>query len=693
MRTTFTGRPAGALASRLRGIEGLLWAVVALGALGGLIGLAVRHRAEQANRRVELTVDLLEVRNLAMAARSDLADVLRSLREAGVTSAGIMEDTLTTLETEGKIRSERDGIATTVQVYSRPLLERIEAALSARGVRTHWDDIQPVAGQRTFTAFVAATASPDPNENRAPRSVFFVPEEYDILRPMGVAMPPDLVRLVRDVGLLPVARISTFPGGRGESYERVLREAMKAGARTVVFEGVEVFGFRGGHREAAEAFRKAGVLYGQVEFGKQRGDARLAHALDGEFVRVHSISEGEMRQLAVPDAIERYVRAARERNIRLCYLRLPGTTGADPVASTTAYVRRVVSGLRDVGLDVGPARPHRPLRAPIAGVLLAALGTAGVCALLVRRAVGASDQATLGTLVGSAVVVLALALSGEQGRQMAALLAAVAYPTLACLRRGALEGDTPAPEPSFRQPPPIRSIGVAAGWLAAATGLSILGGLAVVGLLATRAYMMKIEQFVGVKLAHVAPIALIGALAVVGLPRVGLAFAEERDRLKAHALAFLRSQVRVGVLIAALAAVVGLALVVMRTGNDPGVGVSGLELRIRSLLDLLLPVRPRTKEFLIGHPALLLGAVLLLRGRPAWGKPLFVLGVLGQVSVVNTFCHLHTPVMLSMVRALTGVVLGGLLGAGVAALLLAPQQMRRRGRGVRPEPAQASEAP
>lgn len=690
MRIASPGRHAGALASRLRGLDGILWALIALGAIGGLIGFATRYRAEQANRRVELTIDLLEARNLALAARADVADALRALRAAGVTSVGVAEDTLTSLETEGKIRAERDGIGTTVQVYSRPLLERIGAALAARGVRTYWDEIDPVAENRTFTAFVAATASPDPSENRGARSVFYVPEDYAILRPLGVALSPDLVKIVREAGLLTVARVSTFPGGRAETYRRVLAEAKRAGAGTVVFQGVEVFGFRGAHRDAAEAFRSTGVRYGQVEFGKQKGDDRLGEALDGAFLRVHSIAEGEMSQLSESDAIERYVKAARERNIRLCYLRLPGTAGADPMGSACDYIRRIVRGLRAGGLDVGPARHYPPVRAPAAASVLAALGAAAVCALIARRALAATDRASIVVLASASALCVALALAGETGRKLVALLAALAYPTLACLRREALEGDLPAPEPSFRLPPMRRSIGAAAGWLASATGLSLLGGLAVVGLLATRAYMMKTEQFMGIKLAHVLPIALIGAAAVCGLPRAGLPFAEERARMRERAAAFFGSPARVGVLVAALAAAAALALVVMRTGNEPGVGVSGIELRFRSLLDLLLPARPRTKEFLVGHPALLLGAVLILRGRPDWGKPLFVLGVLGQVSVVNTFCHIHTPVMLSLMRALTGAVVGGLIGAAVAALALGPRSVRRRGRGARavavPEP-------
>jgi hypothetical protein len=81
-----------------------------------------------------------------------------------------------------------------------------------------------------------------------------------------------------------------------------------------------------------------------------------------------------------------------------------------------------------------------------------------------------------------------------------------------------------------------------------------------------------------------------------------------------------------------------------------GIGVSGLEMTIRGLLDRLLPARPRFQEFLIGHPALILS---LYCG--SWSACLGIsaaaVGAIGQVSLLNTFCHLHTPLAASLWRA------------------------------------------
>jgi hypothetical protein len=42
--------------------------------------------------------------------------------------------------------------------------------------------------------------------------------------------------------------------------------------------------------------------------------------------------------------------------------------------------------------------------------------------------------------------------------------------------------------------------------------------------------------------------------------------------------------------------------------------------------------------------------------------PIFVVGVIGQVSILNTFCHTHTPLHLSLIRDVTGLVFGTVLG-------------------------------
>jgi len=116
---------------------------------------------------------------------------------------------------------------------------------------------------------------------------------------------------------------------------------------------------------------------------------------------------------------------------------------------------------------------------------------------------------------------------------------------------------------------------------------------------------------------------------------------------------------------AALAIAAAAIFLVLRTGNDPLIRPSASALGMRDRLEELLIARPRTKEFLLGHPALMLGVALAMRGMGGWAALLLIAGAVGQVSITNTFCHLHSPLWLSLLRVINGCWLGLLIGSVV----------------------------
>ena len=107
-----------------------------------------------------------------------------------------------------------------------------------------------------------------------------------------------------------------------------------------------------------------------------------------------------------------------------------------------------------------------------------------------------------------------------------------------------------------------------------------------------------------------------------------------------------------------------------RSGHTGGVAVAGIELKLRAVLEELMYARPRNKEFMIGHPAFFLAAYAAYKGAPRlWQFALVCGAVIGQGSLVQTFCHMRTPVIMSFVRALDGYAVGIVFGAiGVLAM-------------------------
>ena len=98
---------------------------------------------------------------------------------------------------------------------------------------------------------------------------------------------------------------------------------------------------------------------------------------------------------------------------------------------------------------------------------------------------------------------------------------------------------------------------------------------------------------------------------------------------------------------------------VSRSGN--GGNASEFELEIRAFMEKILYVRPRTKEFLIGYPALFISYYLYNKNKKI-SQYILILGSIATMSTVNTFTHLHTPFLYSLLRTMYGVAFGAIIG-------------------------------
>ena len=186
------------------------------------------------------------------------------------------------------------------------------------------------------------------------------------------------------------------------------------------------------------------------------------------------------------------------------------------------------------------------------------------------------------------------------------------------------------------------------------TVISLIGAIFVVGLLSTREYMTAIGVFSGIKVSQMLPLVVLMMF-----------YWYQTNRLHGYdsnvvvmIRDLLKKPVSVGVLLVLAAAAGVLLLYMLRSGND-AVTVSSWEKAFRSFLDTTLQVRPRTKEFMFAHPLMLLA---LYFGYKNYLWPAVVLGSIGQVSLVNTFEHLHTPLDVSLLRTANGLLLGIIIG-------------------------------
>jgi len=668
----------------LRGISGILTGLIVLGVLAGLVAAAKRFHVESHNRKVEIALEWQEVSQLAQATGRPIPEILGKFREQGVSTLVLQEETLTTMEQSGALHPERKAqtngvMATSVPLASTELLLRIQAALTARSLKTFTTPLAPPG----ITPTVFVVPFEDLSRPDIKHFDLVVPMDYATLRTLGLGLPLEGVTAANSAGLRIAGRIGNFPGVSESSAQKVVQALVDQGASTVIFSGEEALGYRGLEKQVANLFRSPDappvphkedeiplsplpITYGAVEFGKQKGDEKLSAALHGDFVRVHSIQAAEMGQVDENEAVERFEKAARERNIRFCYVRLLTFAGKDPVEDNVKFLNKIRAGMRRgsalTGGDLSFGEAHRYEETGVPTILFAILGLSVAAGLvwMLKTALPLPDaKAGLILVVGGLLCALLAWKLDETGRKLVALLAGIVFPTVACLRT--------FPRRNAGKPlPPNACLSHAVKGIVLASGITAIGIIHVVGLLATRPFMVHASQFLGIKAQHAVPLLLVALVAVAG----GATLPEETwTRWKTRAgdqfRAAMQEPARFGLLIVGIIALAAIVLVVARTGNDAGVGVSGAELKGRAILDRILPVRPRTKEFLVGHPLFILGLAWWWRGRRRLGLPCLVFGSLGQVSLLNTFCHIHTPLVISAWRDGIGLVLGVLLGAAI----------------------------
>jgi hypothetical protein len=630
--------------------------LVGLGLAASLVSAARRWKIETRNRSVEITLDFSQVQNVAAAEGKPLQDVLQRFHDAGVTSIAIQEDTVGSLEEGHRIdvMAVRNPNRVNLAVTGADEARRVEAALRAklRGGFT-------VDDADKSDAFLQVNAP------------------YAVVRGLGVGLDPKTVAEVRESGLGVVGRVANYNGVRPEGIVWTLQGLKKNGVHTVIFAGDEMLGYKAyladaaetpGQASTASALHAAGLNVGIVEFGKMKGDAILTKAAAPNVVRVHTVTNAEMATADIPSNIQRFLLAARERNIRLLYVRL-FPDEPDVLETNAKYIESIVAGLDRGDLLTGPAHGYAELMTPLSLRALMGLGVAAAWLLLVDSITGLFVGGA-GVAAGAVATIGALALAVLPcapmllGVKAAAFAAACVFPSLALLHTDLLA-------------PSARPVAAALGRFLLACAITGVGIAAIVGLLADRLFLIKADVFAGIKVAELAPIVLVALIYGMGLRATPeRSFPQAVSDAKNRLFDLASEPIRFWQVAVAAVALGVLVFLVARSGNDPGVGVSPFELKIRAILDRLLYARPRFKEFLIGHPALLLGLLFAAEGRRKWALPLLVVGAIGQESLLNTFCHLHTPLLVSLWRAVLGIVIGVFLGF-VLYLVLRPAGEKR----------------
>jgi len=632
----------------------LFWMVLAVGVAASVIILWSRWRVESRDRTVEIVLDGPDWEALAVREGRDPTEILAEAARRGATSIALYERTLRRLADRGDIvyRPGEELIAepSRLPVEGGPQRGTVYVA----GTPARLDELA-----ETFSGLLGAA-----RVQRLP-DVLAVRGQLRDLEEMGLGFRSEDVEAYRRFGLQPVLRLRNIPGLTAEGLSSIGSRLVRLGSGyPIVFEAVEVLGYERLLPETAAMLRGAGARYGRIEVfsvrRKQRGEDRLAREMRREVIRLFSLTPEELLLLPHAEARGKFVRAARERNIRLLYLRpFVPTAGIVGTETNLAFVEGLAADLRRFGLVPGRAAPLHPVGVSVVLRLLAAMGALaamGLGLLFLGRAVGVPvPERFVWVLIALGVMLtVGMAFAGP----FTLWLKLLALGTAATLPAVAIVQALP------RRPwsSPIRS-GVRALWITSI--LSAAAGMVVAALLTEWEFMMAADVFFGVKIAQLLPVLFV-ALFVWRYDRPARSWRATVRELWAWSAHPLLLRYAVGVIVAGLAAVILLA----RSGNF-GLPLLGIEERLRTVLEDLLVARPRTKEYLIGHPALFLAGAAAAAGWRAWVLPLAAIAAVGQAGLVNSFSHIHTPLLYTVWRTVNALWLGTLLGALATGLVLA----------------------
>ena len=196
----------------------------------------------------------------------------------------------------------------------------------------------------------------------------------------------------------------------------------------------------------------------------------------------------------------------------------------------------------------------------------------------------------------------------------------------------------------------VASVLVALGTLLACSVVqcALLGGLD---------YYINSLIFQGIKISLIVPI----AYSMVAYP---LIFNEGKEKISSKVIKFLNADIKVYWMLLAMGFGAVALVYLIRSGNVES--ISGAESLMRDTITEFMPARPRTKEFLIGWPCLVLFLYYVKNTNVAVVRWILAVGSsILFASVINSFCHVFTSAGIIYSRMLNGVIIGAVVSVSL----------------------------
>lgn len=605
----------------------------------------LRHQMDQNYKAVQVLVNYDDLRQIANLSRRPFADVAADFKAAGATGVLVKERTLVVGVPGAQnalVLSQDAAIMSGIDLRKDAALKDQVALAEGLQPRNTYLWIENEGLRDTIYRHIQAKNSYAELLNYQGMTLIDAGPVDGNLLTMGVGYPVENLQVIADAGLTISPQIKSWPKPSDISAKFVVDDVLALPNLNGIYFNDDVVPMYD-HPELTRLAKAQTVGFIEFFSAGQKGLETLIRSTEDSnqfnVKRMHAIGASQMLEESPEKNLEQFKLAVSERDIRAVFVNFPMTGNVD-LDTTTAqeFLTRLVKALEQDGHKIQTEVPkYNLVMLPswfIWVVGLAAVAGTSILGGIVNQRKWGNILAVVGLLGWTAMVFIKPGIA----KQLMAIYACILFPTMGILW-------------SLKQAPRTLLDTVKAFLLTSV--LSLAGAVVQVGLLTENASVMGLDIFRGVKVVLVAPMFLVLLAVLLRWETFDI------EKIKA----FLSKPVNV-ISLMALAMIGVVVFVYVRRSGNTGT-VSDLEILFRQTLDQILGVRPRTKEFLAGHPAMLLALYFGYKKR--W-IPLIMLGAIGQVSMVNTFSHFHTPILVSLIRTFHGIWIG--LAIGVVAILL-----------------------
>ena len=637
---------------------------IIVGLISALYLVMERNTIEKAQNHIENIVDYDAVLRANAFEKRSQKDAFDALKEAGITAFAIYDRTLEKANDAGEIKLLSSQDMVNVRINGGSIKPGATYVALIPGKEGYYKEIREDLYHR-----ISKEKVKELNTSIGP-VLELQGATSDSYAKMNLGISKIQAMEVANRGFNVIVRPTNYRNVTSDDIKYVFNRLDGVPHVTgIIFAGKEALGAPDNIDETLEAMNNLHIpLVGieavnQLQYEPQLGFLDMAAKKNCGVGRVYTISKDELKKITPEEAAQRFYISDIERNIRFNLFPMyeVGQNNETVLQTTINYVHSATDKLSAKGYEFGPADIYPDYTPNPLLVVLTMIGSIALFVYVGQMFIAMSQhkQLVLFFALSLLSIVGFIVTSGTLLVQIWALSAAIMAPVgaLVILMEEWRRSDGTRPIGAWK------STLLALLYLVIATLFAAIGGMYIAALLGNTKFFMEFEIFRGVKLTFVLPIILVMIAYLQRFPLWKGRMINSGTEAKQFIKEFLTTDVKMYVFFVFAAIGAAAWVFVGRSGHTAGVPVPTIELVLRRFLENTLYARPREKEFMIGHPLLMLATFAFLRKWPmVIHFVLTIAGVIGVASMVETFCHIRTPVFMSIMRGYDGLLLGCAIG-------------------------------